>query len=126
VILKSWSVKRDPRSPRVYDSVCFHAQQCAEKYLKARLYEAGIHFRPIHDLVRLLDLVLPVEPFWGECRHDLARLSDFAVDFRYPGESATRTQALDARTRCRLFRQTARTALGLERQRRLSARLKRN
>jgi len=27
-----------------YDSTCFHAQQCAEKYLKARLKEAGIAF----------------------------------------------------------------------------------
>jgi HEPN domain-containing protein len=27
-----------------YDAVCFHAQQCAEKYLKARLQEAGIAF----------------------------------------------------------------------------------
>ena len=27
-----------------YDGICFHAQQCAEKYLKARLCEAGISF----------------------------------------------------------------------------------
>ena len=25
-----------------YDAVCFHAQQCAEKYLKARLQESNI------------------------------------------------------------------------------------
>lgn len=30
-----------------YDGVCFHAQQCAEKYLKARLCEAGIIFSRI-------------------------------------------------------------------------------
>lgn len=29
-----------PDSPN-YDAACFHAQQCAEKYLKARLVEAG-------------------------------------------------------------------------------------
>ena len=27
-----------------YDAACFHAQQCAEKYLKARLQEEGIAF----------------------------------------------------------------------------------
>jgi hypothetical protein len=40
--------------------------------------------------------------------------SDFAVGFRYPGESADRESALDARRRCRAFRRAARTALGLE------------
>jgi hypothetical protein len=37
------------------------------------------------------------------------------VAFRYPGESATRAQALAARVRCRRFRQAARAALGLDR-----------
>jgi hypothetical protein len=35
------------RRPRLHDGVCFHAQQCAEKYLKARLYEANVSFPPI-------------------------------------------------------------------------------
>jgi hypothetical protein len=39
---------------------------------------------------------------------------DFAVSFRYPGESVDRSTALDARRRCRAFRQSAREALGLE------------
>lgn len=42
-------VRKNPN----YDGVCFHAQQCAEKYLKARLDEAGIGFEKIHDLVAL-------------------------------------------------------------------------
>mgnify|MGYP001122928638 FL=1 len=40
-----------------HDGVCFHAQQCAEKYLKARLCEADIRFGKIHDLQALLELV---------------------------------------------------------------------
>ena len=39
---------------------------------------------------------------------------DFAVTFRYPGESADSESALDAQRRCRLFRKAARNALGLE------------
>ncbi len=34
-----------------YDAVCFHAEQCAEKYLKGRLTEAKIAFPKTHDLV---------------------------------------------------------------------------
>ncbi|MCK6621531.1 MAG: HEPN domain-containing protein [Calditrichaceae bacterium] len=97
-----------------YDGICFHAQQCAEKYIKARLCEAGIEFKKIHDLVSLLDKVRGVEPMWETFRQHLAYLSGFAVSFRYPGESADKTMALDARKRCRLFRRAAREALGLK------------
>lgn len=62
-----------------YDGICFHAQQCAEKYIKARLCEAGIEFKKIHDLVSLLDKVLGVEPMWETFRQHLAYLSGFAV-----------------------------------------------
>jgi HEPN domain-containing protein len=40
----------------VYEAVCFHAQQCAEKYLKALLEEQILVFRKTHDLVELIDL----------------------------------------------------------------------
>ena len=96
-----------------HDGACFHAQQCAEKYLKARLCEAGIGIRKIHDLVALLEQVIDAEPMWEMFREDLAYLSDYAIAFRYPGESADRATALEARRRCRLFRQAARVALGL-------------
>jgi len=97
-----------------YDGICFHAQQCAEKYLKARLCEADISFSKIHDLVALLEQTLVVEPAWETFREDLAYLSDFAVAFRYPGESAEKESALGAQRRCRLFRNAVRDALGLE------------
>lgn len=45
---------RARKSPN-YDAVCFHAQQCIEKYLKARLQEADIAFGRTHNLVALLD-----------------------------------------------------------------------
>jgi len=54
-----------------YDGACFHAQQCAEKYLEARLCEAGISFSKIHDLVALLEQALDVEPAWEIFRKDL-------------------------------------------------------
>jgi HEPN domain-containing protein len=72
-----------------YDGVCFHAEQCIEKYLKARLIAADLDFPRTHDLTRLLDLVLPLEPLWEVYRSDLNLLASFAVEYRYPGESAT-------------------------------------
>ena len=96
-----------------YDGICFHAQQCAEKYLKARLCQAGITFTKIHDLVALLEQVLAIEPSWEKFRKDLAYLSDFAITFRYPGESADKQAALDAQKMCISFRKAARDSLGI-------------
>lgn len=103
-------VRKNPN----YDGLCFHAQQCVEKYVKARLVEADLGFPKIHDLVALLDLVLPVEPLWESFREHLSFLTDSAVNYRYPGESSDHKIALDARRRCRAFRKVAREALGLD------------
>ena len=97
-----------------YDGICFHSQQCAEKYLKARLCEAGMEFAKLHDLVAILNQAIAVEPGWERFREDLAYLSDFAVAYRYPGESADKATAAEAHTRCRRFRRAARIALGFD------------
>jgi HEPN domain-containing protein len=41
-----------------YDAVCFHAQQCVEKYLKARLQEADLSFGRTHDLSRVVEFAV--------------------------------------------------------------------
>jgi HEPN domain-containing protein len=96
-----------------YDAACFHAQQCAEKYLKARLQEEGTAFPRTHDLATLLDLLLPVEPSWTVMRSDLDRLISFAVEFRYPGTSADKAMARSAVDVCRNVRHRVRASLGL-------------
>jgi HEPN domain-containing protein len=97
-----------------YDDICFHAQQCAEKYLKARLCEADIPFPKTHSLTSLLDQAMSVEPLWDALREQLAYLSVYAVDFRYPGLFADKQQALQARKLCREFRKAARHALRMD------------
>jgi HEPN domain-containing protein len=47
-----------------YDAAVFHCQQSVEKYLKARLEEAGIAFLRTHDLLVLHQKALAVEPSW--------------------------------------------------------------
>ena len=110
IVLRESRARKNPS----YDGACFHAQQCAEKYLKARLCEADIEFAKVHDLVALVNQALAIEPGWQRFREDMAYLSDFAVAFRYPGESADKTTAADARQRCKRFRAAAREALELE------------
>ena len=96
-----------------YDGMCFHAQQCAEKYLKARLCEAGSRFGKVHDLAALLEGVLKWEPTWEAYREDLTYLTEFSVTYRYPGECADKATAQDAFKRSKRFRIAARQALGL-------------
>ncbi|MGC1378455.1 MAG: HEPN domain-containing protein [Anaerolineales bacterium] len=106
---REYRVRRLPN----YDSVCFHVEQCVEKYMKARLVEAGIHFPKTHDLGHLLDLLNPVEPFWEPFRPNLNKVTYYAVEFRYPGEKADKEEARDALKICREFRRLARQSLGL-------------
>ena len=89
-----------------YDAVCFHSQQCAEKYLKACLQEANIAFNRIHDLSRLLDLLLPVESNWEALRPTLEVLTAYAVEFRYPGISANKDLATQSFEDCVKIRET--------------------
>ena len=44
------------------DLVCFHSQQCAEKYLKAFLQETGVPVPRTHVLTDLLNLTIPTHP----------------------------------------------------------------
>ncbi len=96
-----------------YDSACFHAQQCVEKYLKARLEEAGIAFTKTHDLPLLVTLTTQVEPQWAALHQQATALNSYAVDFRYPGKSATKANAKQAVKDCREVRQVVRTAFRL-------------
>jgi len=43
------------------DPVCFHRQQCAEKFLKAFLTSVHVNFPKNHDLSELLNLALPLQ-----------------------------------------------------------------
>jgi HEPN domain-containing protein len=101
------------RKDVVPDAACFFCQQCVEKYLKARLLEAGIAFPRTHDLLQLLNACIPVEPLWSAYSKVVDAMSDYAVDFRYPGHSATLREARMALKHCRSLRVEVRRALGI-------------
>jgi len=66
------------------DVVCFHAQQCAEKYLKALPVMRQVEFSRTHDLRILATLATDVRFDFDVSEQDW--LSRFAVATRYPGE----------------------------------------
>lgn len=109
------SAGRELRSRKLpnYDAACFHAQQCAEKYMKGRLQEAGIAFPKTHNLVELLQLVGPLELSLMPLSVRLDTLGKAAVEIRYPGRTATKVEAKGALATAREVRQILRTALGL-------------
>ena len=76
-----------------YDAACFHAQQCAEKYLKALLQESNIPFGKTHNLIGLLDLVLPIDPSWDLLRATLQTLTDSLSSSATPGRGLQRIGA---------------------------------
>lgn len=68
------------------EDACFHAQQCAEKALKALLLQAGDDPPRTHAIDVLLDRLkvrgIPVP----ESVDSAFALSEYAVQTRYPGE----------------------------------------
>jgi len=78
--------KRTVCSDGPYDTACFHAQQAAEKYLKATLAFHGVMIPRTHDLEELQIMCaefVKVADFSGLA---LEELSDYAVSVRYDFE----------------------------------------
>jgi len=108
-MLKGYRARKKP----AYNAACFHAQQCAEKYLKGRLEEAGITFRKTHDLLELLDQTSAVEPGWNSLEKELDTLNDYSVAYRYPKRHADKAEAAIAVSACRKVRGVIRAVFGL-------------
>jgi HEPN domain-containing protein len=95
-----------------FDTVCFHAQQCAEKYLKALLVSRSIPFPKTHDLRILMQLV-PKEVKLGLRMNEVLPLNRYTIEARYPGdwEPITRKEAKEALAIARMVRQAVKVYL---------------
>ena len=93
------------------NSICFHCQQAAEKYLKALLQHNRPRFGKTHALEELLRLVSDQVPGLALMSDDLKLLSDYSVRYRYPGIDATPRQARSAVTAVKRVRQAVLGAL---------------
>lgn len=104
---------RARKSPN-YDAVCFHTQQCAEKYLKAVLQENNERIPKIHFLLELLAMVLKFDGSYEFLKADLQILEDYSVRFRYPGHFAEKDEAQSAYAAAGTTRKFIRQKLGLK------------
>jgi len=68
------------------DTACFHAQQGAEKFLKAYLLAHGIQFPFTHNLARLVILCQAHEPVFASLIDLATALTPYAVELRYDGD----------------------------------------
>lgn len=96
-----------------YDTVCFHAQQCVEKCLKAVLTCEQIPFGKTHDLEELR-LSLPAALGLPVTIDELAKLTPYATSVRYPGawSAPAKEDAEWAVTLARRVWETVRSWLG--------------
>lgn len=105
-----------PHDERPTDAVCFHAQQCAEKYVKALLVFRGVDFPRTHDIGKLAtELPATLRPRLTV--EEQRRLTAYATAARYPGwgeiplAEAKRAVALARRVRREIRRVLPRAVL---------------
>ncbi len=67
-----------------WDTICFHAQQAAEKLLKAFLITNGQEVERTHDLIAILSKCVKIKPSLSQLEEDCRNLTYFAVSGRYP------------------------------------------
>ena len=74
------------KSKTALDSVCFHAQQAAEKAVKAFLVFSDQDPPRIHNIEKLIDLCGRIDSGFSELRDLAAGLTPYAVELRYDDE----------------------------------------
>ena len=69
-----------------YENVGFHAQQAAEKFIKAFLVRHQIEFSKTHNIGALRQLVTQLDPALTQQISGADALTPYGVEFRYPGD----------------------------------------
>jgi HEPN domain-containing protein len=75
-----------------YRLIAYHAQQCAEKCLKAYLVYCGVDFPYTHNISTLLELCSG-HANWVTKLQDAEQLTLYSITTRYPGEDQEVTEA---------------------------------
>jgi len=69
---------------RAKETVSFHIQQAAEKYLKGFLISKGKELEMIHDLVKLLQGAIALDPDFRQFKDIIKKITNFYFESRYP------------------------------------------
>jgi len=123
-IVTKWAVKADNdfktgmdefNSPDpTYDTVCFHMQQCAEKYLKAFLIFRNKEISKTHNITLLLQQCAMIDKDFEQfINEETAKLTYYAVEARYPDDfyMPTYEEALQAMDIAEEIRSLVRTKI---------------
>ena len=86
-----------------YRLIAYHAQQCAEKCLKAFLVCCGVDFPYTHNISTLLELCSEYSDWTGKLQ-EAEQLTLYSITTRYPGEAEEVTEA-EASTAIEIARQ---------------------
>ena len=79
-----------------YKLIAYHAQQCAEKYLKAFLALKKIDFPYTHNIALLIEICSPLA-HWAKDLQGAESLTPYAITARYPGKyMVTKKEAVHA------------------------------
>ena len=76
----------DNVNPREIEISCYHAQQCAEKSLKAYLVSKNVDPPRTHDLIELNNLCMINDSRFSDMKQCCAFLNPYGVHVRYPNE----------------------------------------
>ncbi len=108
--LASHALGLGAKSP--YRLIAYHAQQCAEKYLKAFLVYNNVDFPYTHNIRRLLKFCAELAT-WPQNLTNAEELTPYAITARYPGEEeeVSEAEAKRAIELARQVRSQVRTAL---------------
>lgn len=80
VAINEIEIKKPPTS-----AICFHSQQCVEKYLKAYLVSHNKSFRKTHDIAEILGLCIEIDAEFREIEKiNVHELTVYATELRYP------------------------------------------
>ena len=95
-LIKSWLKKAEKDlltakhelsfADAVTESICFHCQQAAEKYLKAYLVFRGIPFTRTHEIGELVTKCENKDKEISALKEEADKLTDYAIEIRYPEE----------------------------------------
>ena len=116
-LIREWLIKADKDlktaklvmangEMELYEAVCFHTQQAAEKYLKALLIKFDITPPKTHDLSALLNLLKSNTAVESRFYESAEFLNPYAVDIRYPVEDidVDTEEVQTALEHCRIIR----------------------
>jgi HEPN domain-containing protein len=79
----------------MYDIICFHATQAAEKFLKSFIISNGRTVEKIHDLDILQKVAIEIDSSFTNISKDCMSLNEYVPDIKYSEQEAITKQNIN-------------------------------